>query len=441
MFTRTISPLTLCITGLGWLMLASILGMAPLVGLIHSSPLPPWVGALHVHAVLVGGVTQIILGGLFLLIPPAISADRKEPGCTLFTFWTMNGGVIGMLVGFTLHRYAVVGMAGLVVMAAWLSVIQMLWHRVRRSWNLSSMESWYYALPLLCLLGGAVCGELMALGFVPESYGYLRLAHIHLGVLGFVVLAIIGIVHNLLPTIWNRPRVNPKLAQTGIILILLGLAVLIGGFLNSSVSTELVAGAILGIGGMLWAGSLLRTWLSSTSIGNAAADHLFVSVFFLLVTIVLGGLVGANRLSDPPTLPYGKLHLVAYTHMTFIGFIVNAVVGIGSYIIPLAVAADRVPNTKKRGPYQDQLIAVMNRWSLIQVAALSLGTMGLGLLAALTWTVPLTSLSIGVAAWTSLGLLMTGLVLFAVKLTSIITKKPETLRAAQTSADELKLTA
>jgi hypothetical protein len=36
---------------------------------------------------------------------------------------------------------------------------------------------------------------------------------------------------------------------------------------------------------------------------------------------------------------------------------------------------------------------------------------------------------------------MTGLVLFSVKLTSVVAKKPDTLRTAQTSTDELKLTA
>ncbi len=219
------------------------------------------------------------------------------------------------------------------------------------------------------------------------------------------------------------------------------MAVLIGGFLNSSVRIELAAGAILFMGGILWSGSLFRTWLSSAHTGSAASDHLFVSTFFLIFTIILGGLVAANHFSDPPVLPYGKLHLVAYTHMTFVGFIMNAIMGVCSYFIPITVATDRIPNTRKRGPYLDQLNTIMNRWSTLQIAALSLGTMGLGLLAALTWNVPLTSIYIRVATWTSLVLLMTSLVLFSVKLTSIITKKSDTFRTGQASTDELKLTA
>jgi hypothetical protein len=441
MFVRHCPPLTFFYTGLSWLVLASILGLAILVGLVRGTPLPPWVRTLHVHAVLVGGVAQLILGGFLLLIRPPQSVDHREADSYPLTFWALNGGLGGMLVGFWLHHYVVVGVAGFVVMAAFCSVIYTLWSRACRMWKCSLNQAWYYALSLLGLVGGSVCGEILAFGFIPESYGYVRLAHIHLVVLGFVVLAIVGMMYHILPTVWSSPILSPKLAQTAMVLMPLGVAVLIAGFLNSSVPVEMAAGAILFTGGILWTGNLFQTWRSSTHTGSAASDHLLVSTFFLLFTIILGLLVGANSLSSPSMLPYGKLHLVAYTHMTFVGFIMNAIMGACSYIIPITVAAGRIPNTKKRGPYLDQLNSLMNRWSTVQIAALSLGTMGLGLLAALTWNVPLTSIYIRVATWTCLGLLMTSFVLFSVKLTSVIAKKPETLRPAQTSTDELKLTA
>ncbi|MBH0201408.1 MAG: hypothetical protein HP496_03660 [Nitrospira sp.] len=400
MSVRTSPPLAFCFTGLGWLVLASILGLAILIGLVRGTPLPPWVKMLHVHAVLVGGVGQIILGGLLLLIAPPSSGNRTGENSHPIAFWAMNSGVVGMLVGFWLHRYDVVAVTGLVVMAACCSVIYTLWSRARRMWASSMNQAWYYALSLLSLVGGSICGEMLALGVIPESAGYVRLAHIHLVVLGFVVLAIIGMMHHILPTVWNRSFLSPKLAQTAMVMMPLGMAVLIGGFLNSSVPVEMAAGAILFTGGILWAGNLVGTWRSSAHTGSAASDHLLVSTFFLLFTIILGVFIGVNNLSSPPKLPYGTLHLVAYTHMTFIGFIVNAIMGACTYVLPIAIATDRVPNTKKREPYRDQLNMIMNRWSTLQAATLSLGTMGLGLLAALTWNVPLTSLYIQVATWT-----------------------------------------
>lgn len=441
MFAQTTPPLVFCVTGFGWLVLTSIVGMATLVGLVHGTPLPSWIRALHVHAALVGGVGQILLGGLLLFIPPSNSANRKEADSHPLTFWAMNSGLIGMLLGFWLHRDMLVDLAGFVVITAFLFLIYTVWVRASRTRKLSAKDSWYYALSLFCLVGGSACGEIMTLGYLPNSHGYVRLAHIHLGVIGFVVLAIIGVVHHLLPALWNSPLMNGSLARTGFVLMPTSVAILIGGFLNSSVPLELAAGAILFIGVILWTAGLLRTWLSSTSTGGAASDHLFVSTFFLIFTVILGLLVGANNLSSQPVLPYGKLHLVAYTHMTFVGFITNAVMGTFSYMVPIMLATSRVSNPKTRGAYLDQLTTMMNRWSRVQIATLNLGTIGLGILAALTWNVPLTSMYIRVASWTSLTFLMTGLVLFSVKLTSILAKQPGQLRTGQFSTDELKLTA
>lgn len=281
----------------------------------------------------------------------------------------------------------------------------------------------------------------MTLGMIPESYGYVRLAHIHLVVLGFVVPTIIGMMHHLLPIVWGAPLADQKLVQLTTIFLPIGVVILIGGFLNSSVPVEMIAGAILFMGVGLLTSNLFRTWLTSTHTGSAASDHLFVSTFFLLFTIVLGVLVGANHLSDPPVLPYGKLHLVAYTHMAFIGFIVNAIMGACSYLIPVTLAAGRVTSHKKRSVYLDQLTSMMNRWGSVQIATLSLGTMGLGIVATLTWNVPLGSIYVQSAMWACLILLLTSYVLFSIKLSAIMAKQPEHLAAQQATPDELKLTA
>src|SRR6185437_6696134 len=59
------------------------------------------------------------------------------------------------------------------------SVIHTIWIHANLAWRFSIKEPWYYALSLFCLVDGSACGEIMALGHLPESYGYVRLAHIH----------------------------------------------------------------------------------------------------------------------------------------------------------------------------------------------------------------------------------------------------------------------
>ncbi|QPD05289.1 MAG: hypothetical protein Nkreftii_003063 [Candidatus Nitrospira kreftii] len=438
MRTRSYSPLTLCLTGLTWLTLASILGLAILIGLVRGTPLPSWVRALHVHAVLIGGVAQIILGGFLLLIAPPQSKAGMESDSHPITLLALNGGLVGMLVGFWLHHDLLVSIAGFVVIAGFLSAIRSLWARAQQILNFSLGHSWYYALAFFGLVGGSAFGELMTLGMIPESYGSVRLAHIHLVVLGFVVLIIIGMMHHLLPIVWGAPLADPRLMQLTTIFLPIGAALLIGGFLNSSVLVEMIAGAILFMGVSLLTGNLFRTWLALPHSGNAASDHLLVSTFFLVFTIILGIFVGANHLSNPPALPYGKLHLVAYTHMAFIGFIVNAVMGAFSYLIPVTLAASRVTSHKKRSVYLDQLTSMMNRLGSVQIAALSLGTMGVGIVATLTWNVPLSSIYIQSALWACLLLLLTSYVLFSIKLSAIVAKQPEHLATQQRAPDELK---
>ena len=92
---------------------------------------------------------------------------------------------------------------------------------------------------------------------------------------------------------------------------------------------------------------------------------------------------------------------------------------------------------KKRAIYLDQLNHVMSRWHTVQISSLCLGTMGLGILAALTWNMPLNSIYMHIATWTCLGLFVTSMVMFSVKLTLLLSKQPEEITHAQTIPDDL----
>lgn len=330
-----------------------------------------------------------------------------------------------MVVGFGLHNYTVIGVSGFFVIASFLWIARDTWLQVRQSLNAPPLNLWYYALAVLALFAGLACGETMAFAWAQQSFGYIRLAHIHLNILGFITLAIIGTMHNLLPTVLNAPLSSPRLARVAMWLFPLGLTVLITGFMNSWVAIEMAGGSVLILGGTLYASNLFTTWLRSNHQGSAASDHLLVATFFLVLTLVLGVLVAANNLTAAPVMPFGSLHLVAYTHMALIGFILQTIVGALSHLVPVTLAVRRVPSPKKRGPYLEHLTNVINRWRTLQVASLSMGTMGLALLASLTWNVPLSSPYIQSAMWASCGLLLIGLTVFSVKLVTLLWTDPE----------------
>jgi hypothetical protein len=134
--------------------------------------------------------------------------------------------------------------------------------------------------------------------------------------------------------------------------------------------------------------------------------------------------MSANYLRNPPFLPIGSLHLVAYTHLAFIGFLTQMICGGLSYVVPELLAATRVRNHAKRELYRSQLDEIMNRWRTVQLAGLSLGTIALSVLASLTWSVPLGSPYVQSSVWIASGLLLASLTLFAAKLAWALGLRP-----------------
>ena len=421
------TPLTFLLTGFSWLLLSSLLGLAILIGLVRGTPLPSWLKLVHVHGALVGGVAQMIMGAMLAFIPPLLMTGQKRPDSHPILLTVINGGALGMVLGFGLQNLTIVAAGGLLVLGTFLSIASDAWRQTRQSLNSPPLNLLFYGLALIALFGGLAVGIGMASRFIDMSwYGHARLVHIHLNLLGFITLVIVGTMHNLLPTILQNKLYSPRLARTVFFLLPTGMAVLIAGFALSSLKTELVGGTLLVVGTGFYAFNLFATWQTSSHTGNAASDHLLVATFFLILAMVMGVLVGVNYLWDVPVFPFGTLHVVAYTHMALVGFVLQTIFGALSHLVPITLAVSRVPNHKKREPYLAALTTIINRWRIVPLGGLSLGTLGLALVASLTWAMPLGAPTIQAATWTTFGLLLISLAFFAAKLAwALGTRPPE----------------
>jgi hypothetical protein len=412
----TFRPLTFLIIGFGWLLLSSLVGLGILIGLVYGTPLPSWLRLVHVHAILIGGILQLMIGGLLASLSSDSQSGITGASSRPWLFATLNAATVLLLIGFGLGNMMIVGGAGIVVIGAVASITPVAWQYARQSPTQPTGSSWLYRSSIISLLIGLVVSVAMAFQFVQQYYAQARLLHLHLILLGFITMAMIGATHRLLPIVLNAELYSLKLARFVMVALPVGFAVLIGGFITSSLRLELAIGGLLILSIGLYAYNLLRTWIRSGHSGNAASDHLMIATFFLVLMMIVGVLVGANFLPKPPALPIGSLHLAAYTHMALIGFILQTVFGVLSYGIPEILAADRTTSRKKQEPYREQLAAIMNRWRAVQLTGLSLGTMGFGLLATMTWSFPLNSLYIQIATWVTVGLLLGSLTLFTAKL-------------------------
>lgn len=435
-------PLTFLITGFGWLLLSSLVGLAVLIGLVHGTPLPSWLRLVHVHAILIGGILQLMIGGLFASLSAATQSDRIPSDSHLGLFVALNAATVALLVGFGLGKMMIVGGAGIVLIGTVATIAPTAWRYARQSLTQPTESSWLHRFSLISLLIGLVISVAMAFQFTRQYYAHARLLHLHVILLGFVTMAMIGATHRLLPIVLNAELYSLKLARFVMVALPAGFAILIGGFITSSLHLELAIGGLLILSIGLYAYNLLRTWIGSGHQGNAASDHLMIATFFLVLMMILGLLVGANFLPEPPALPFGSLHLAAYTHMALIGFILQTVFGVLSYGIPEILAADRTTSRKKQETYREQLAAIMDRWRAVQLTGLSFGTMGFGVLAAMTWNFPLSSFSIQIATWATVGLLLVSLTIFAAKLawalgaspSGIVASLPNKLLKESTSA-------
>src|SRR3982751_229307 len=105
-------PPLFLLTGLAWLILSSLLGLFLFLSMTRSIPLPPMLRLLHVHGALIGGVAQMILGAMLAFIPPLLMTGRDRSGSHPVLYALINVGAIGVLVGFWLQHYTIVGVSG-----------------------------------------------------------------------------------------------------------------------------------------------------------------------------------------------------------------------------------------------------------------------------------------------------------------------------------------
>ncbi len=417
-------PLSFLITGFGWLLLSSLVGLAALIGLVHGTALPSWLRSVHVHAILVGGILQLMIGGLLASLSSDSQNGHAGSNSYPWLFATLNAATVLLLIGFGLGNMMIVGGAGIAVIGAVASIAPTAWKYARHNPAEPTNAFWLYRVSLISLLVGLIVSVAMAFQFVPQFYAHARLLHLHLILLGCVTLAMIGATHRFLPIVLNTELYSLKLARLVMVALPAGFAVLIGGFITSSLRLELAIGGLLILSIGLYAYNLLRTWLRSSHPGNAASDHLLLATFFLVLMMIMGVLVGANYLPQPPMLSFGSLHLVAYTHMALIGFMLQTVFGALSYGIPEILAADRTTSRKKQELYREQLAAIMNRWRAVELTGMSLGTMSFGALATMTWNFPINSLYIQIATWATVGLFLSSLTVVAAKLAWILGMSP-----------------
>lgn len=105
---------------------------------------------------------------------------------------------------------------------------------------------------------GVTLGVVMAV--FPE-WGFLRTAHVHINVVGFVGMMIFGVAYHVIPRFAGIPLRSRRTAASHFVIANVGLAVMVAGFALRGMGLP-NSGIVLAVGGSLEAiGAYLFAWL------------------------------------------------------------------------------------------------------------------------------------------------------------------------------------
>jgi nitrite reductase (NO-forming) len=327
----------------------------------------PGGGWLALHLVLLGAATNAIVVWSEYFAAALLRAPPVSERVAMVRAFALNLGVVGVLVGIHTGRSGLAaagaGLAGAVVLGHALGLAG----RITRALPARlSGTVWFYLAAAAALLAGMGLGLWLAGGAAgsADAYRALRLAHVHLNMLGWVGLAVVGTQFTLWPTVL-RTRMVPGLELA----VRWSLPPLAGGLA--------VAGA--GLASQRWAVALAGLVLYAAGLGvalvpfvrtarrrpphTAASWMLAAGMVWLVVAVVadMGALAVSRRVVDLDG------QLVRLVPVVVAGFGIQTLTGALTYLLPVVFGRGAWGNRRLTG--------ILELGWPLRVAAVNLGVL------------------------------------------------------------------
>lgn len=209
--------------------------------------------AAVVHLLTIAWISGSIIGAFYIVAPLALGLPLPVRWRDWLAGLVFAIGTAGMVAGFWTGRYGLVAWAGTMVLAAILWVALRTVAGVRRA-----TAPWPILLHVLLAFANVAAAALYGvLVGVDREYGWWGLplvasafAHLHLAVLGWPVMLVIGLAYRLVPMFLPaRPPAGHGLALSAILLEL-GLILVVFGLAAGSIP---LAPGVVCLAGALWA--------------------------------------------------------------------------------------------------------------------------------------------------------------------------------------------
>lgn len=216
---------------------ALVFFVAGAAGLVMVSPhlstgaylLPTVVATTHLFTL--GWITTSILGALYQFLPVALGASIRWPRAAQAGLWLYAPGLAAFVAGLMMYRTPLI-VAGASMFAAALLLFAMnlaltLRHAPERGvtwWALAAACSY---LVLTVFIGWALAANLRW-GFMGGARIVALATHLHVALVGWVLMVMVGVGHRLLPMFLLSHGADERPAKAAVALLTVGVAVLFG---------------------------------------------------------------------------------------------------------------------------------------------------------------------------------------------------------------------
>ena len=329
---------------------ATLYLVAGSIGLVWTAPelaagnyLSPHVAGVT-HLFTLGWLTMTIFGALYQLLPVALGAPIRWRMMGHVSFWTFAPGAglfaCGVAESSTMLHHVGVGLVGVGVVLAVANIAATLPRARTRdvTWAAIAVAITYLSSTLVL---GIVLLHNIHTGFIATARLHVLATHLHVAIVGWALIMIVGVAHRLLPMFLLAHGVNARWTKRALVLLACGLPLLALG-LNAQLPAASWAAVVLMEAGLACfvyqAVSFFRARVRKRiDIGMRFAA---AGVVFLVLAAVLGPLVlwlawtarysGARRTAGAPTVAHLFSARVAEIQL---GVMVSALVTLSAAIL------------------------------------------------------------------------------------------------------------
>lgn len=205
------------------------------VGLVVAAPAlagggylaPPVVAVTHLFTL--GWITTSIMGALYQFLPVALGEPIRWPGLARITLAIYAPGLALFVVALALYRPDVIVAGAAAFGTGLILFIVNLTATLRRS-RTRDLTWWALAwacgfLALTVVLGGSLAGNLRW-GILRGQRLAVLAIHLHIALLGWVLLVVVGVAHRLLPMFLLSHGVDDRFGKMAVALLASGVLLL-----------------------------------------------------------------------------------------------------------------------------------------------------------------------------------------------------------------------